>query len=330
MNSPHSLILAIALRLALKRTLARRVASVRNARRARNRIAFAARWLRPPAGWCAHDTTIANVPTRVLTPDERSLSGRVLYFHGGGFYVGTARAQTGLLWRMGRAADATVVAPDYRLAPEHPWPAALDDAFAVYSTLLAEGTEPTRIAVGGDSAGGNLALALLLRLRDAGRPLPAAAFAFSPWTDLTGSGGAVRYNARRDCMLPAFRMTDAARLYAGSRPLDHPLVSPLFAALDGLPPLQLHVSSTEILLDDTLRLADRARAAGVPTDLRVWQRLPHGFPVFADILPEARQAIDEVGGFIRLQYPASTTAAAGARPPNPVTDASPPGTTIEP
>lgn len=305
MNSPQAALLDLLLRLVLKLSLARRSADADSARRARRRIQRLAALALAPPGWQARDVDLGGVSTRMLRRRRTSPRHRILYFHGGGFYVGTARAQTGLLWRLARAADAMVLAPDYRLAPEHPHPAAQDDALAAWVALLGQGVDPRAVLFGGDSAGGNLALCTLLRARAAGLPLPAGAFAFSPWTDLAGSGGSVRYNARRDCMLPAFRMLDAARSYCPERPLDDPSVSPLYADLIGLPPLQLHVSSSEILLDDGLRLADAARRQGVAVELRVHPRLPHGFPVFADVLPEARAAIDEVGRFARMQYAAA-------------------------
>ena len=224
--------------------------------------------------------------------------GVILYCHGGGYIVGSPRAYRGLAGRLAALTQCDVAVIDYRLAPEHVYPAAPDDALAAYRALLARGIDPASIVFAGDSAGGNLALVTLLRARDRGMPLPSAAALLSPWTDLTGSGASIRANAKLDPMLPANRIEDAARLYSPTVDLGHPDVSPLFGEFHGLPPLSVHVGTTEILLDDSRRLAERARRHGVEVELKTWHRMPHVFPMFADVLPEGRRALDEIGAFI--------------------------------
>ncbi len=229
--------------------------------------------------------------------------GVIFYCHGGGYALGSPRVFRGLAARLAAVTDCDVAVIDYRLAPEHPYPAAPDDAIGAYRALLARGTDPKSIVIAGDSAGGNLALVTLLRARDEGLPLPCAMVLLSPWTDLTGSGASMRTNARHDPVLPAHRLGDAARLYAPRADLAHPDLSPLFADFTGVPPLAIHVGTTEILLDDSQRLADRARTHGAAVELTVWHRMPHVFPMFSDFIPEGRRALNDIGAFVeaRLQ-----------------------------
>ncbi len=228
------------------------------------------------------------------------LSGvTVLWLHGGAYQFGSPRRLRGPASRLSRAAGTRVLAAAYRLAPEHPFPAALDDALAVYRWLLAEGVAPGRLVIGGDSAGGGLALAALVALRDAGDPLPAGAFGFSPWTDLSLSGGSVTALAEVDDLLDEASLRQAADRYRGSEEPRHPLVSPLFADLSGLPPLLVQVGGAEILLDDSTVLADRVRAAGGEAVLDVWPGMPHVFQNLAPIIPEAEQALRQAGAWIR-------------------------------
>ncbi len=247
--------------------------------------------------------------------------GVIFYCHGGGYALGSPRVFRGLAARLATVTLCDVAMIDYRLAPEHPYPAAPDDAIGAYRALLARGIDPNSIVIAGDSAGGNLALVTLLRARDEGLSLPCATVLLSPWTDLTGSGASMRTNARHDPVLPAHRLDDAARLYAPHADLAHPDVSPLFADFTGIPPLAIHVGTTEILLDDSQRLAERARHSGVDVELTAWHRMPHVFPMFSDFIPEGRRALGAIGAFIdarlsRGERVAATTrraAAAGSR-----------------
>ncbi len=220
----------------------------------------------------------------------------MFYLHGGGYIACSPRTHRRIT--SGYALRGlSVFAPAYRLAPEHPFPAALDDAVAAYRGLLATGIAAHRVVFGGDSAGGGLALALLLRLRDEGQPLPAGAALFSPWTDLTETSATLRSNARRDALFPGTGMARLTVSYlAGADPAE-PLISPLFGDLRGLPPLLLHVGSHEVLLDDSRGLAEQARAAGVAVTLRLWPVVPHVWQMFR--LPEATASMDLAAAFAR-------------------------------
>lgn len=226
--------------------------------------------------------------------DEARPDHVVLYLHGGAFVAETPTFHGGLLARIGREARARALMVSYRLAPEHPYPAALDDCLGAYRWLLSQGQSPERLVVAGDSAGGNLTLALLLRLRDEGLPLPAGAVALSPVTDFTFSGDSVQRNDGVDDMFSADMMEPLVDVYLADRGLrTHPHVSPVFGDFAGLPPLLLVVGSTELLLDDSVRVAQRWPHA----TLLVWHGMPHVFPGF-DVLPEAREATQRIGRFI--------------------------------
>ncbi|MEX2551098.1 MAG: alpha/beta hydrolase [Nitriliruptoraceae bacterium] len=253
-------------------------------------------------------------------PDEPVGSARrlaaasriVLHLHGGAYVMGSSRTHLGLGAAVARAGEAVVVLPDYRLVPEHPYPAALDDAEATWRWLTSEcGVAPERIALTGDSAGGGLAAALLVRLRDRGVSLPACYAGLSPWLDLAGTGRSMVEMASADPWLSAAMIRPAALSYAGKAALDHPEVSPLYADLSGLPPMLLHVGGDEILRDDALRFAAKARAAGVDASAGVFPGLWHVFQAFPG-LPEGQAAIAEVGGFIRRHTVAASRNHQGA------------------
>ena len=224
----------------------------------------------------------------------------ILYLHGGGFTAGTAVAYRGLSSRLSSAANCPVLAVDYRFAPEEPFPAALDDCVAAYRWLVGEGgARPRRIALVGDSAGGNLVVAMLLQLRDAGDTLPAAAVCLSPIFDLALTGDSVTTRADRDPVILPTSLRRCADAYCGDADPRNPLMSPLYADLAGLPPLLLHVGSEEMLRDDSVRLAERATAVGVPVSLEEWPGMIHVWHLFADRLAEGRKAIERVGAFVR-------------------------------
>ena len=249
-----------------------------------------------PAGVSAASETVGGVDGEWLRPATGTPAGTLLYLHGGGYFAcspQTHRPITGGFARRGLA----VFAPDYRLAPEHPFPAAVDDAVAAYRGLLANGVAPETLVVGGDSAGGGLALALMLTLRDAGEPMPRAAVLFSPWTDLAGTGETLRSNTKRDAMFPGEGMERAAEPYLAGADSRTPLASPLYADLAGLPPLLVHAGSYEVLLDDSRRLAERARAAGTSVTLQTWPVVPHVWQLFP--MPEAGQSMDAAAAFLR-------------------------------
>ena len=204
-----------------------------------------------------------------------------------------------LLWRIAAASAARIAAVQYRLAPEHPFPAALDDALASWRGLLEAGADPRRAVFMGDSAGGGLVLALALRARDKGENLPAAIVAMSPWTDLAVTGASVRRNARADPMINADDVPHLASRYLDGADPRHPYASPLYGDPTGLPPTLIQVGGDEVLLDDSVRMAARLREAGVEAQLEIWPRMPHVFQSFSSILPEARRAIGRIGAFIQ-------------------------------
>lgn len=229
----------------------------------------------------------------------RPVPGKVLlYLHGGGYLAGSPRTHKRLVARLCRMSGLRAFVPAYALAPEHPVPAQLADAGAAHAHLLAMGYAPGDIVLGGDSAGGGMALALLAQLCRRGQA-PAAVFAWSPFCDQTFSGESVRENAGRDHFFPAGRVHELARMILGDTPADDPRASPLFADFPGCPPVLLQVSGSEILRDDAVRMADRLRAAGAEMRLEVWDDAPHVWQIFDGWFPEARQAIGQTAGFIR-------------------------------
>jgi monoterpene epsilon-lactone hydrolase len=272
----------------------------------RRRAATAARLVPKPPG----STRTLAVDADGVSADRVStpLSERcrhILFLHGGGFIVGSSTLYRHFTWRIASAARACVLSVDYRLAPEHPFPAALDDAVTTYRWLLGDGADPQRIAVMGDSAGGGLALSLLLRLRDDDIPLPAAAVALSPWTDLALTGASLGVNARADPLVSPEQPRQLVDHYlAGADPCN-PYASPLYGDPRGLPPTIFQVGSDELLLDDAVRMADRMRAAGCRIELEIWPRMPHVWHLFAPVMPEARQAIERIGAFVTDAFQAA-------------------------
>lgn len=267
-------------------------------RRIANRV-----WRRPPRGVVITPERLGGVPGEWLSATGAD-QPVLLYIHGGAYVMcspATHRALTGAFARRG----FQVYAPDYRLAPEHPFPAALDDAVAVYRALLARGIVPGRILLGGESAGGALVLSLMLRLRELGLPLPAAAVTFSPWTDLAATGASLQANSTRDAMFDGATVARTAQLYLGEASPRDPLASPLFADLAGLPPLLIHVGADEVLRDDSTRLAARARAAGMLVELETWPVVPHGWQVFQGLIPEAGRSVEQAAAFLRSHVKAA-------------------------
>ena len=223
----------------------------------------------------------------------------VLYLHGGGYVIGSINTHRDLASRISRAAKARVLLIDYRLAPEHPFPAAVEDSVAAYRSMLASGLKASRIAVAGDSAGGGLTVATLVAIRDARLASPGAGVCLSPWTDLEGLGDSMKTKAPVDPMVQKDALVEMARHYLAGKDPRTPLAAPLYADLAGLPPLLIQVGTAETLLDDSTRLAERARKAGVKVALEPWENMIHVFQVFAPMLEEAQQAIDKIGEFVR-------------------------------
>lgn len=236
----------------------------------------------------------------VSAPDADA--GRaVLYLHGGGYVIGSINTHRSLAARLSRASKARVLVIDYRLAPEHPHPAAVDDSVAAYRWMLTQGLKPARIAVAGDSAGGGLTVATLVAIRDAKLPLPGAGACLSPWVDLEGIGESMTTKAGADPIVQKAGLLQMAAAYLGGKAPRTPLAAPLYADLSGLPPLLIQVGTAETLLDDASRLAEHARKAGVTVSYEPWESMIHVWHLFAPMLDEGQQAIDRIGEFVRKQ-----------------------------
>lgn len=219
----------------------------------------------------------------------------MLYLHGGGYFACSPklyRPLTGAFALRG----LRVFAPSYRLAPEHPFPAAIEDALAVYKNLLAQ-SHPAQIIIAGDSAGGGLAMGMLLAARESGLPLPAGVILFSPWTDLAVTGASIQTNAKRESLLVGARIKEAAALYLADTPPETPSASPLYGDLSQFPPVLIQASDREILLDDSVRLAERLKAAGGVVELQIWPNMPHVWQFGQSFLPEARAALSKAVDF---------------------------------
>lgn len=239
------------------------------------------------------------VPAEWIVPPGVSTECVVLYLHGGGYYSGSINCYRSLAAHIAHAAHGRALIIDYRLAPEDPFPAAIQDAMTAYRWLLAHGVAPDQIVVAGDSAGGGLALAMLVALRDGGEPLSAAVVCLSPWTDLAATGESWSTKAKADLIIDPGALLKAAQVYLGGADPRTPLASPLYADLRGLPPLLIQVGTDEILLSDSTHLAERAQGAGVDVTLEVWEGMLHVWQFVASVVPESRRAVDRIGEFIR-------------------------------
>ena len=265
----------------------------------RKRLDFFGGLGRMPRGVaCRHDT-LAGLPAGWLVPQGAPEDAVLLYWHGGAYLVGSIRSHRPLVSHIANAAGIQAVIPEYRLAPEHRYPAAVDDSVRVYRALLDSGIKANRIVVGGDSAGGGLTVAMLLALRDAGVPLPRACFLLSPWLDVTGSGESMRTRAGRDPLFKPHYMPDVVSRYCDEHETRLPTVSPVFADVTGLPPTLIQVGDEEILLSDSERFADRLADAGVDVKLDVWPGMWHVWQMFVRLMPESRLANIKLGHFVR-------------------------------
>ena len=249
----------------------------------------------PPADVVVTSAVLGTVPTAEITVAGARVRHTVLYFHGGTYALGTAAGAADLAAQIGRRIDAAVISVDYRLAPEDPYPAAVDDAIAAYTALLQRGAGPSSIVVAGESAGAGLAVATLVAARDRRLPMPAAAFLMSPWADLTQSGATMRSKRAVDATLTPEGLASRALDYIGGHDPGAGLISPLFADLTGLPPLVIQAGTHEVLLDDAVRLAQRAAAADVDVTLDVTAGVPHVFQAFHSVLDEGAAALDRAG-----------------------------------
>ncbi|MFN8310931.1 MAG: alpha/beta hydrolase [Chitinophagales bacterium] len=243
---------------------------------------------------------ISGVPAEWITPKEAHSDTILLYFHGGGYNAGNIDTHRGLVSQIAIAAKLKAVLIDYRLAPEHPFPAAMNDAVQVYKELLARGISSKKIAFGGDSAGGGLTLATLLFLRDNQIEMPGCAIVLSPWTDLTLSGPSYQTKQNVEPMLVAAAFPSWVKNYSGEADPQNPYISPLFAELNNLPPIHIQVGSEELLLDDSIRFYEKSIAAGSPVQLQIFNKYFHVFQAFYIILPGARKAIRQLADFLNI------------------------------
>ncbi|RKZ34888.1 MAG: alpha/beta hydrolase [Gammaproteobacteria bacterium] len=309
MTSLRARLLNLALRLISKRQLARiGDATPEVVAESRRRLQTMARWMpAPPSFVHVEPVSAGGVPAEWISAGARSDTA-IMYLHGGAYTVGGPDNYRDIAWRLAAASGLPVLLVDYRLAPEHPFPAALEDAHTTWRWLT-ESRGVKQVCVVGDSAGGGLALSLTMGLRDLGESLPAGVIGLSPWTDLSGSGDSLQSHRDADPVVPADLVARGATLYLRETDARDPRVSPLYGDFSGLPPLQIHVGSTEVLLDDATRVANKARAAGVSVDLRLWPDMSHVFYLFASVLPEARQMVAQVSAF------ANEVVGAPAEPP---------------
>jgi epsilon-lactone hydrolase len=258
-----------------------------------------------PADVTVTAATLGGVPTAEITIDGIEPRHVVLYFHGGVSVLGDAFQAASLAAQVGRRTRAKVISVDYRLAPEHPYPAAVNDALAAYAALLHNGTAPSDIVVAGESAGGGLAVATLVNARDHGLPLPAAAYVMSPYADLTLAGQTMESKGAVDALMSRENLQSRVTDYTAGQDAALGLISPIFADLSGLPPLIIQVGSHEVLLDDAVRLARQAATADVEVILDITPGVPHVFQTFSPILDEGAAALDRAGQFLSAHLAAA-------------------------
>ena len=231
----------------------------------------------------------------------------IMYFHGGGFFAGSPNTHRGAAHCLSARCKTKTLVVDYQLTPQAQFPTQLDEAVLAYQWLLDNGYEHGNIAFGGDSAGGNMTIAVMKMLQQRKLPLPFAGFCISPWADLTHSGESWQTNKRRDPMVAQSLLENAAVVYAGDKPLDNPMISPVFADYTGLPPLYLIAGESEILIDDLLRIATQAENAGVITQKKIWPTVPHAFTSMVGLIPEAEIAIEDIAFFLKEHHSAEQT-----------------------
>ena len=244
-------------------------------------------------------TTVGNIAAEWLRPVGTTDNRAVLYLHGGACTMGSCTTHRALASRIAIASQTPALLPEFRLAPEYPFPAALEDGVAIYRWLIEQGISPQKMVVAGDSSGGGLAIALTVLLRDKNVPLPAAITCLSPWADLELTGESLATRAQVDPMCSLEESQYHAVHYIGKHDARAPLVSPIYADLHGLPPILIQVGDREILLSDAIRLTERARKDGVDAEMEVWDGMWHVWHLFARYVPEGQRAIDKIGAFIR-------------------------------
>ena len=241
---------------------------------------------------------VSGVDAEFIRPPGIRIDRVILYLHGGGYVIGSVNSHRALIARIATVARVQALGLDYRRAPEHPFPAPIEDATAAYQWLMSQGFKAKQIAIAGDSAGGGLVIAALVKIRDANLPLPSCGVALSPWTDLEAIGESYATRREVDTMCHREGILNLARIYLAGQSARNPLASPLYANLQGLPPVLIHVGEAETLLDDSTRLVERARAQGVEIKLKTYKDMPHVFQLFLPTIAESRESISEIGHFV--------------------------------
>ena len=264
----------------------------------RARSARTAKLTRIPKDVTIADVEVDGIRAKWISPSHEKSGKIILHLHGGGYVTGGMDSHLMMCIPMAQTLKTKILLPEYRLAPEQPFPAAVDDVVKVYRWALTQGYQPQDIILSGDSAGGGLALATVLSLRDAGNLLPAAVICMSPWTDLTFTGQSHITKGKADCVLLTDVLREWAACYAGTETPNNPLISPIYADFHNFPPLLIQVGSDEILLDDSRMLAEKVKADGVNVTLKVWDEMWHVWPALGDLLPESKKSFEEIGEFI--------------------------------
>ncbi len=292
--------MSISLRARIWRIILRKVFKERPLSIEENRIrsASTAKMTRIPKDVTVVDVEADGIRAKWISPSNEKNGKIILHLHGGGYVTGGMDSHLMMCIPMAQTLETKILLPEYRLAPEHPFPAAVEDATKVYRWVLAQGYQPQDILLSGDSAGGGLALATVLSLRDAGAPLPAAIVCLSPWTDLTFTGISHTTKAKADCVLLTDVLREWAACYVGKEAPNHPLISPIHADFHNFPPLLIQAGSDEVLLDDSRMLAEKARSIGVNVTLKVWDEMWHVWPALGDLIPESKKAFEEIKDFI--------------------------------
>lgn len=261
--------------------------------------AFFSKWVKAPKFCQVEQQYIDGRYAEWITSTRSHPNKIILYLHGGAYQYGSAATHRAMVGRIGHASHATVLLPEYRLAPEHPFPAALEDACHTYEWLLTKGFAPSDIIIAGDSAGAALSISTTIVMRDKGQPLPAALVCISPWVNLTSKGASYIINQQEDPVLKMSGVTSAADTYTKQEPKDYPLLSPIFADLSHLPPMLIQSGSYELILSDAKKLAERAQDSGVDVTFQQWPGMWHVWHLIGPFLPESTQAIKKIGQFIR-------------------------------
>ncbi|MBY8999817.1 MAG: alpha/beta hydrolase [Candidatus Heimdallarchaeota archaeon] len=238
-----------------------------------------------------------------LRPKDCQTDRVIIYLHGGSYNAGSLRTHRGLAARIGKSANSLVLSLDYRLAPENPFPAAVTDVVLAYKWLIEkEGFDPKKVMISGDSSGGGLVLSALLKIKEDQLPFPAAAICLSPWTDLANTGDSIKTKAKVEIMLTEEELKQSAEIYAKNEDVKHPLISPLYADLAGLPPILIQTGTAEMLLDDSIRFVHKAEEAKVLIELDLWDNMFHVFQIFGNLIPESKKAIVKIGEFAKANF----------------------------